>query len=224
MKRRSLTLVVCLLATLSLASVGFAAWVISAGDVENLTGNITVHEVEDERINIIDIKYDGSAETDGFVFGQPADTVAKAWLTNEDDYGNPINEKLEIVITFKVVKASNGTTPVTDAVVTCTFGSTPATFKVGETEETYIEVVDTTPDVTNNGDGTYSVTIELQWGTHWGEHVSPYTYYNAKNPNAFVNGVDGPTFADDAKTRLEAMYAAVNAGKFNVTIDAQPAE
>lgn len=221
MKRRSLTLVVCLLATLSLASVGFAAWVISAGDVENLTGNITVHKVEDERISIVDIEYDGSATTDGFVFGQPLATIDNAWLTNEDDSGIPINEKLQIVITFKVVKVIDGT-PVKDAKVTCTFGSTPATFKVGG--ETYIEVVNTAPAVTNNGDGTYSVTIALQWGTHWGNHVSPYTYYNDLDPNDYVSGNSGPTYADDAKARLEAMYTAVNEGKFNVTIDAQPAE
>ena len=75
MKRRSLTLVLCLLATLSLASVGFAAWVISAGDIENATGQINVDTVTDNRIMISEIKLDDDSW----------DFEHKTWTDGGDD-------------------------------------------------------------------------------------------------------------------------------------------
>lgn len=209
MKRRSLTLVLCLLATLSLASVGFAAWVISAGDIENLTGNITVESVTDNSVIVKDIKYDGAATTEGFVFGKPVSPkVAETWL------GNDKTDKLSIVVTFTVVKKAKDTEVVKDAVCSVAFSVDP-------TSE-YIEVVNANPTVTNNGDGTYSFTLELAWADNWGEGENPFDYYNAKTSTDFVNGVSGDTWADDAKTQLEAMYAALGEAEFEAVLTVNP--
>ena len=52
MKRRTLTIVVGLLLTLSLVGVGFASWVISAKDEETIIGNVEVQTVTDRRLDI----------------------------------------------------------------------------------------------------------------------------------------------------------------------------
>ena len=52
MKRKTLTLVLCLLTVMSLVGVGFASWVINANASEDVSGNIVVDTVSDERYNI----------------------------------------------------------------------------------------------------------------------------------------------------------------------------
>ena len=51
MKRKTMTLVLCLLAALALVSVGFASWVISADANKTVSGNIKVDTVEDKRLS-----------------------------------------------------------------------------------------------------------------------------------------------------------------------------
>ena len=55
MKRKTMTLVLCLLAALALVSVGFASWVISADAQGNKEGQIIVDAVvEKEKLEITD--------------------------------------------------------------------------------------------------------------------------------------------------------------------------
>ena len=76
MKRKSLTLLVCLLACLALGSVGFAAWVITSDNSDTTTGQVRVDVVKDARLQV-------NAEIDGtIVFGSRAktSTVEHDWM------------------------------------------------------------------------------------------------------------------------------------------------
>lgn len=210
MKRRTLTIVVGLLLCLSLIGVGFASWVITAGDTDEQTGSITVYEVTDERIEITDVT-DLSAKN--FVFGAPttpATGATKGWLKNATE------EVLQIEVTFKVAKKSGGTA-VTDAVCSVAFELAEGTsFEVaGEDGKTYAAIANAAPAVTNNGDGTYSFTIALTWGNYWGVGVNPYDYYNS------LDCTDD--LANEANTKLGKMYTALASAEYKVTITANPA-
>lgn len=210
MKRRTLTIVVGLLLCLSLIGVGFASWVITAGDTNEQTGSITVYEVTDERIEITDVT---NLSEKNFVFGAPttpAEGATKGWLQNAT------KEVLEIEVTFKVAKKSDDTA-VNDAVCSVAFELAEGTsFAVeGEEGKTYAAIANAAPAVTNNGDGTYSFTIALTWGNYWGEGVNPYDYYNS------LDCTDD--LANEANTKLGKMYTALASAEYKVTITANPA-
>lgn len=221
MKRRSLTVLLCLLAIISLASVGFASWVISAGDEEIATGNIQVEEVEDQRLDIIDLKFDKvvyeNSETvlPEFVFGTPKNAVQDGWLTNKE-IGE---EKLKIVITFSVVY-KNTTAKLDDSKVVASVDFSTVTeniFKVANHELNkdddpnndvyYVTIVSSKPTVTCS-EGVYTCELELKWGNYF-NNENPYSYYNSK-PVA--------QFGDEAKERLTAMYSALKEAKYSVKI------
>lgn len=234
MKRRSLTVLLCLLAIISLASVGFASWVISAGDTEEATGSITVHDVSDERLEIIEVKIDGKEPADAsFVFGKSSEGTEK-WLKND------ILEKLTLKLKFKVVLKETKA-GVTDAQITISFGPNTGT-DFGK----WIKVAnDGKVTATHTGDGVYECDLVLQWGSTWGDGVNPFTYYNGKNANdaeyyyltsdpnkealkSIPEGADAKlytkvTCADDANEKLGDMFEALKAAKFKVVINAEPA-
>ncbi len=238
MKRRSLTLVLCLLATLSLASVGFAAWVISAGDVENATGQILVENVSDERLLIKDVKMTANAKTgtwngsawEGtapqFVFGKPVGGV-DFWLKNDK------TDVLEYELSFKVVKKNEPTVEVKDAVIEITLAA-----NAGTVFGNWIKVAgdSATTAAYDNVAECYKCTVKLAWGSFWGDGVNPFNYYKDKDIDGVVyESAEGQlsdtqdatyttetTYGDHAYKHLNAMYTDLSAAQFKITIDAQP--
>lgn len=218
MNRRTLTIVVGILLTLSLIGVGFASWVITAGETENYSGAIQVQEVTDERVYIDGVKFfkDG-AEIDvanaNFVFGAPvtpAEGATNQWLVNGE----------KEVLTFKVqftVKKKVDNSVVTDASVSAVFGLDEDTsFAVAdETDKTYAAIAKANPTITHKGEGVYEFEISLTWGNYWGAGVNPFDYYNSK--------VLTDTLAQEANTKLGAMYAALQNAGYVLTITANPA-
>ena len=233
MKRRSLTLVLCLLATLSLASVGFAAWVISAGDTENLTGNITVHAVSDQRLTIEELTIDGAEynvansswknTVPEFIFGKGTgeekwlknDTVDKLTLKvkfkiyeNTKDSANPSGTKEEVTDTDKIT-------------ITNTFAANIAA--AGKDSEdvdmTYADIVNAAPEATyNDASGYWEFDIALKWGNFFGK-IGDFAGVVGTNPFTYYNGLEfSDTNANDAFTKLDAMYQAVKAATYSLTI------
>ena len=200
MKRRTLTLMICLLSVLSLVSVGFASWIITANDTEDVTGNIQIETVTDNRVFIVDI-----VDPSDIVFGAPEtpETFANPWFTAKD----MATENLSATITFDVQKKDG--TPIARSGVNIT-----ASVEVKDTEGTtfaelvsdgYIQAV---PTVTVS-DSAYSITISLNWGAKWG-NKNPYNYYNA---------LDVATYGDQAYNDITA-FAALNTLQYKVTITA----
>ncbi len=234
MKRRSLTLVVCLLATLSLASVGFAAWVISAGATEQLTGNILVEDVSDERLQITEL----DMTNENFIFGYGTKGT-NSWLKYDE---GDAAQSLESTITFKL-SYKTGSTPVVtsggeqNTTLTVKWDDATQTFLEDAVEKGYIkEVPALTPSL--SGD-TYSVTVTFQWGELFNSE-NPFKWYNDHKVSdeytwvtatglPGVKGADGTTtktYGDHAAEFLTAMYQYFDDGTqaYTILVDAQPLE
>ena len=215
MKRRSLTLVVCLLATLSLASVGFAAWVISAGDTEQMTGSFLVEDVTDERYEIRNLSVGGvewNHETSSwagnapqFVFGKNNAVTTYSWLKNDK------SEKLTLVVKFKVYhKADNTEVTTLDKItIANTFSATGLTKESHE----YARVVAANPTAVYDGE-YWTFEIQLAWGSYFAEGKNPFEYYNGKEIT--------DALAEEAKTKLETMYTNTASASYTLKIDVQP--
>lgn len=215
MKRRSLTLVVCLLATLSLASVGFAAWVISAGDTEQMTGSFLVEDVTDERYEIRNLSVDGvnwnhatsswTGEAPQFVFGKNDVDTTYNWLKNST------SEKLTLVVKFKIYHKEDETEVINldKVTITNTFSATGLT----KESNVYATIVAANPTAEYQ-DGFWTFEIELAWGSYFAESKNPFEYYNGLEIT--------DTLAEEAKTKLETMYADTASASYTLKIDVQP--
>lgn len=181
MKRKTMTLVLCLLAALALVSVGFASWVISVDAKGTKTGNIVVDTVEDKRVEI-----QVSLTAPDFIFGGPTSEqmtgISNPWLTNN----NEKTEVLKVTANVKVLKKGT-TTPVDltsnqvqfEVVDNATSGYAAATGT-----KKYIVAPSVAAELTKGENaGEYTVTIEFKWGTAFevtpgSGGVNPYIYYN----------------------------------------------
>lgn len=232
MKRRSLTLVLCLLATLSLASVGFAAWVISAGDVESLTGNITVETVTDNRVFIE--KLPANAGTVVFGVKKPAEDYSEPWLTNTT-IGN---ESLNVTIYFNVENADKETlvkdTDVTvEAVMDLVGDDAEDTQFNALVSAGYIDAIPTcTIEYKAEGWETgkcYKLTASFVWGDLF-NNQNPYQFYNAKGVhetfkvNATTGLPDGDgvemSYGSHAAKFFQNCFEALEGKEFKITITA----
>ena len=101
MKRKTLTLILCLLTVMSLVGVGFASWVISAGDSETVGGNIVVDTVVDQRYTLVVTK----PGDENIILAAPSEantaTATNKWLTSDIAKGAA---KTTVTYTCKVTK------------------------------------------------------------------------------------------------------------------------
>ena len=249
MKRKSLTMILCLLTCLSLVGVGFAAWVISSGDTETVTGNITVDTVSDRRFNIADVN-----DPENVYYGLTQDTakiaaykIDKPWLNN-----NTADSKENLVITFDVVISCNS--PLVSEENPANTGEAlwqehsdiSINFAIAEGQTAWDAAlagkaiaepkVEKTFKSADSSSITYTVTLTFYWGeafdpsrnttagtgdTDSTNNLNPYLFYNEKTSEGkFVRDVK--TWGDDAKAKLE-LVEALGAVKYNVTINVTPA-
>lgn len=171
MKRKTMTLVLCLLAALALVSVGFASWVIASDAHDDVTGNIVVDTVADKRLNVTVTPTDAS-----FVFGYLESQEEGKWFYN-DPTDVSLKEKLDEV-TF-VIKVTDGDNNPID----------PASIKLTLTaDEKYtiaananlVTKLPTSITANKTEKGTYNAKIKLGWGEKFGS-VNPYTFFADKN-------------------------------------------
>lgn len=238
MKRRSLTLVVCLLATLSLASVGFAAWVISAGDVEYAKGNINVETVNDERVFIDDesIKLNGAASAN-FIFGKPvgATDAAGTWLES----ATVEEQVLEVVVTFTVTNKMQGKETVTTD--NTALSATLSAFKMSGEDEVvfdltaaitagYIQAVPTATVVATGNTNEFKAVFTFAWGSLF-ENKNPFNFYNDGHKatdklTVDANGIPAATgtemtYGDHAAKYLLDMDTFFTGVQFKITLTAE---
>lgn len=207
MKRRTLTLMICLLSVLSLVSVGFASWIITANDTEDVTGNIQIETVTDNRVFIVESTTDaGIKASNNIVFGAP-ETMSDgdAWFTAE---AGTQKEALSATITFKVVDANDDVVDADKVTVNASIELDGGKSFDDLVTDGYIEAAPTVTPV-RGSDGVYTITVTLNWGTKWGKE-NPYNYYN---------DLDVETYGDQAYSDITA-FAALNTLQYKVTITA----
>lgn len=228
MKRKTLTLVLCLLATFALASIGFASWIITNPDVTvegTQVGDFTVYDAVDQSVGLTYSFDKNVLDKTGFIFGKPADTssVLNPWLTVSNDMAvedltvnmtltvtNPTSLANDIKVYFYVAKESNLATAITNKYIKCengTFANKTITIGGTPTEVYAVEITVSKADVS---DGSHVVTFEFAWGDAFkleSSNVNPYFYYNSGNYQA------------DAEETLDTL-AELEDVKFNVLITA----
>ena len=211
MKRRTLTLMICLLSVLSLVSVGFASWIITANDTEDVTGNIQIETVTDNRVFIVESTTGaGIKASNDIVFGAPETmSTPNAWLTADGTK----KEALTATITFKVVDANDAVVAADDVTVTANIELVGKSFNELVTAG-YIQAAPTVTPV--RGGDVYTITVTLNWGSLWGNQ-NPYNYYNGHDVNAEIS--TGVTYGDHAAEHIDA-FAALNTLQYKVTITA----
>ncbi len=209
MKRRTLTMVVGLLLCLSLIGVGFASWVISAGDEEVATGNIEVEAVTDKRLTMTVVTNNQSIH-----FGKPATmSVTNPWLTNPDGETEQLSATFRVSVAYKngsTIDASelqfdaqyDATSDVKAAIEAQYIGAPTVTFSEVVNDNTEGNAADTTKV-------TYDVTIAFTWGEAFG-NKNPYNYYNVEGKSAEDDG-------DSAYNALNAFYQ-MNAQTFLINL------
>lgn len=204
MKRKTLTLVLCLLSCLALIGVGFASWIITSNTEQNAEGNISVDTVTDNRLTVETSWLD---EKNSIVFGWKDGSYTNSWLQNTDPTYKE-NLTVTLVVTVKnsenvAVDAQNITAKI-----------------IGDEKYTTAQaanLVGTLPTLTaekQEATGVYHITITLTWGSA----------FNNQNPLEYYNNQEYETeLANNAKTNLTALEALKDS-KFTVTLTVTPNE
>lgn len=242
MKRKTLTLVLCLLATFALASIGFASWIIANPDITTegtTSGQFTVYEAVSETMSA-SVDFVGGKNT--FVFGKPENYSADStkWLTASEDV---LEESLSVTMNITITNANllnggsvdviifvennNLVTAMSNGLLTCKVNNEASTFtatqvKVGnETKDVYAITKSLTPSIAQDAtDGTLTLTLEFGWGSTFGTQ-NPYAYYNAMN---YDDKIGEKTAATHAQENLGALQTALTGLAFNVKIVKTPAQ
>lgn len=196
MKRKTLTIVVGLLLTLSLVGVGFASWVISANDSEQIIGNVEVQSVADRRLDITvkDLTYSTdhyvAGDSNKIIFGMPTDEeitnagITNPWLTNDDDTVENLSVTFVVEVAYKTaaaIQASDITFAASYVANDAITGLVTAGY-LAQPTVTFTEATDSDPNKV-----TYNVTLTFDWGSSF-EGVNPYLFYNATGKSSETHG------------------------------------
>lgn len=229
MKRKTLTLVLCLLATFALASVGFAAWVLTNPDVTvtgDTQGDFTVYSATDASVSV-----KASFDKTGFVFGAPVtpESGGNPWLTATGmatdvltvnvtltiaNYASLSDAGLTIKI-YPTFEENEDTSKLKSAITSNYIACLTGTFAdenitIGSaTKPAYVltkQIAKSTIQPTENeGEGTVTFALTFAWGTEFGE-VNPFNYYYDEPFDAAV------------ATKLNGLHEALDQLKFNLLI------
>ena len=229
MKRRTLTLTLCLFSLITLFSVGFAAWVITGGTTTDAQGSISASTVTDKSLNLKDEMWsqggvtlgdtDGTLNEPTIVFGRPADSTLKEtdWLRWTVTDGNPDVpvEEMEATYSFTLYSESDLKDVYTGSEVTftepevvknCTYVTSTVTYslKVGTADAVVYETTTLLDEaIKNTSEGVKEVKIAVIIEYKW---VLGATN---KNPFVYFNEISKPTQEQKtaAKSALDAVYA-----------------
>lgn len=232
MKRKTLSLTLCLLTCLALIGVGFAAWLITYNSSAEATGNITVETVSTRTYQVVVTNVE-NANNIRFTAPQTQNASYK-WLTSSASTGQ--YEQLTAEFTVFVNITDNGaknkvqvnypgkrSTDNTLPTITNTFAIVDTESNAWANAVLEEVVADlTASDVvwTENHSGeeyTYTVQITGKWGKHF-NYLNPYNFYNSKeSASAFVSGNSGTKWGEDAATYL-GYVADLDGVTFKLTI------
>lgn len=225
MKRRTLTLTLCILACIALIGVGFASWVITYNKEAEVTGNVDVDTISDQShvITVVD-----TTSISNIKFGATKTTISNPWLTvpteacnlvltfdvtitnsNSDNLeSNPI--KVELVEEAVTIGETANQKPYAAAVTANLVGALPTS-----TSGIVISQKDAgTED--NNYVATYTVTVTFTWGSKF----IPSGSDSPVNPTDFYNGqtYTSDLAADALSTLGGETFKNLGSAQFKITV------
>lgn len=204
MKRKTLTLTLCLLSCLALIGVGFAAWIITSNTEQEIEGNISVDTVTDNRLTV---ETSWLNNKDSITFGWKNGDYAYSWLKNTDaTYAE------NLTVTLVVNVKDSGGSPIDAQTVTATITGDDA--YATAVSSNLVNALPATLTAQKQETGVYHITITLSWGSEFGNQ-NPMEYYNGQEYTLEL--------ANQAKTNLTALET-LKTSTFTVTVTVTPAE
>lgn len=236
MKKRTIALMLSVLAVMMLVGVGFATWVISQGDSKEVPGSLVVETVKDNRLNVSVtavksgnyehttthnvITADAYASLDAseqanyqllddgnkLNFTAPA-TATTGWLTAED--GHNI-EKKTMTFTVSVTKQDGSIfeeNPVIKYQLSADLISKAGLVQLDDDLTLHTVAAS---DITLSGDkktATCTITVSYKWGYVFNEQ-NPYEFFNSKEVDAALTPTDVEN-AGSSKANLTYNSAAL---------------
>lgn len=244
MKRKTLTMILCLLTVLSVVGVGFASWIITDGDDATETGNIIVDTVSDQRLELVvtqptemDINFTGPATPDN----------DGKWLKSD----NPsATANLEVTFECKVTKKDGSSfADKTDIKLDADFVEPALTQGDQAADTAYGAAKKANCFALANGEiggknytnGLYvsdlaladegksikfTVTVKYVWGSIFGDE-NPFDFYNdgktaGEKCNLTVNGDANATWGDHADYYLTILSQIPASTAYSLTIEVNP--
>lgn len=208
MKRKTLTLTLCLLACFAVIGVGFAAWIITSNDQKDFTGQIKVDTVTDARLSI-----EIETNTTEIKFGKPNDYTVKDtdWLIPG---GDVVVENRTIEITFTVKKGGTIVPYANLSTEKISITSSPVSFV--DTSKSFGEYIaqPTVGEVTDAGNNKCKIVITFNYGSMFGG-ANPYQHYNQTTMENLTDKI-----ATEANTNLTAL-GNFNEAQYKITIFAK---
>ena len=205
--------VVTSIAAASLVSVGFAAWSIANVKTDDVQSNITVNA--GISLNILSFT-DKDVAPKSFTFGKSAGAaIANAWLLTDYENADSLGPS---TFTWDYTVRKGYTPTATVELKTGEGATTGNNTWQAAVEDGWVKVKTLTASIgtlntsnTEYDSGTLTVTIELQWGDHFGGN-NPYVFYNTgKKQTDYVTGTSGSTWSDDAIAALNSdTFKALN--------------
>ena len=244
MKRKTLTLVLCLLTVMSLVGVGFASWVISADTSEKVEGNIVVDTVSDARYTltiskpeVVDIYLTGpQGATNGWLTYTASNdkktvnlTVEYTFTVTKNDGTKFVKQEMSVdgynYVNLKdlyITAVFNGPDKKDNSSKDTAFGTLFTNGVIKEIGESGYEIgLVTLSD--NDATASFKVKVGYAWSTAF-DNENPFVYFNKKGANELSNtdyysNIEKETYADVAKYFLTLLQGIDNSGaKFNATI------
>lgn len=221
-KRKGIVLAASILGSVAIVSTGFASWVITNSQSDSATGNITVDELNDNRV-VVTAKW---SEVDNV----PVDTVKFAsqtsnnqdnmWYTHSGEDG-VMDLTLNLSVAYKdstKTEKPSGTFKVSIEVGKGTanaFVADPSGFEAANKRadgKHYVTLPTFSTDGYTAANGTATVNVSFGWGDVFG-NVDPLLYYNYLDANKVkqttpqpYNDVVAEMAIDDQKA-LDALKA-----------------
>lgn len=193
----SITLGIASLSLLSLASIGFATWVISGGDTKTAEGTITVDTVNNNlhSITVGDWTTPASDNKNGKIyFGKDNTTLTStsAWLSNDSTETAVLENSLTVTVANAYNDQGslvNGATPTatlsitdttangkyTSAVTNKVVGALPAQNASTDTEDDKYGTIVVSSATKKETSAEFKITITFKWGSAFGG-VNPAQY------------------------------------------------
>ena len=230
--KKGLVLGIVALSAVAITSVGFAAWIITAGAQSTAEGQIIVDSVTDQRLKVTgssasNITFGGAANASTLVAEGGSLYGKQIWLVNSNK-----TESLTATVTFDIEPATDGENLPSSSLsgYTITYqlkalkevasewveedsNSDPYRKCAGDNLITSLETVLATKAQTATSETdtkiSVSTTFTFAWGTAFGSK-NPFEYYNLQDYSS--------SLADEAKTKLEEVEELENT-RYQVTID-----
>lgn len=191
---------IAILSSAAVVSTGFAAWVITGGESQDVSGFIAADTVTDSVHNITDFAWNDEKNAQ-ICFGAPQKETTEGNFLN---YKGTIVEKLTAEATFKVANLEDGwsfsklfktddlalkttsedKTQYFDGNLVCCLPSYVQGKANTENAGIYLETVEgTTEGTAKEKDGTFKLTVVFTWGSDT-DKKNPFTYYKDMENNS----------------------------------------